>query len=213
MKKIIFPIILIVLLAAAQSFAQQSPMERLKTGVQDVISILNDPQYKGDQTKQDEMTTKIRETIKEFFNFTELSKRSIGRPWLQFTPEEQDRFVSLFTKLLEQTYLEKIGDYSGEQVVYDNETIVKGKYARVETRLVTEKEDIPLIYALKLENGEWDVYDVKIEGVSLVNNYRTQFSGIIDTTTDERFAKTKADLFKRMEEKIKSLAKNKDNKN
>lgn len=205
MKKFIFPLILLFLLSAGQAFAAQAPMERLKDGIQGVINILEDPQYKGVEAKQNEMTGKIRETIKNFFNFTELSKRAIGRPWLQFTPEERSRFVGLFTSLLEQTYLEKIRDYSGEQVVYDKETIIKGKYAQVDTRLVATDKDIPVFYRMKLENDEWDVYDVKIEGVSLVNNYRTQFAGILDTSTDKKFAETKAELFKRMEEKIKSL--------
>lgn len=205
MKRIVFPLVLVFLLAAGQCMADNSPMERLKTGIQGIIDILNDPQYKGNPAMKQEMTERVRENIKNFFNFEELSKRSIGRPWLQFTPEERTRFISLFTNLLEQTYLGRIEEYSGEKVAFDKETIIKGKYAQVDTRLKTPKEDIPVYYRLKLVDGEWDVYDVKIEGISLVNNYRTQFSGILDTTTEKTFAKSKDELFKRMNQKLEQL--------
>ncbi|WP_319762910.1 ABC transporter substrate-binding protein [Maridesulfovibrio sp.] len=185
--------------------AENSPMIRLRAGIQGVIEILNNPQYKGHPDKRNEQIAQIRETIKDFFDFEELSKRSVGRAWLQFSPEEKTRFISLFTKLLEQTYLARIEDYSGEKVAFDKESIIKGKYAQVETRLLTDKQDIPVFYRMKLKNGEWNVYDVKIEGVSLVKNYRTQFNGILDTTNDKTFDKSKKDLFDRLEKKCKEL--------
>lgn len=212
MKRILSLSALIMLLCftagAATAAAEKSPMVRLRTGIQGVIEIINDPQYKGHPEKIEEMTLKVRATIKDFFNFEELSKRSIGRPWLQFTPEERERFIILFTQLLEQTYLARIEDYSGEKVAFDKETIIKGKYAQVDTRLLTGKEDIPVFYRMKLVDGEWDVYDVKIEGISLVRNYKTQFSGILDTSTDDKFASTKKELFARLEQKCKELNKN-----
>ncbi len=209
MKRLISISIIILLLClsagAGIAAAENSPMVRLQAGIQGVINILNDPQYKGNSEKNEEMTAKVRETIKDFFNFEELSKRSIGRPWLNFTPEERERFIALFTDLLEQTYLGRIEEYSGEKVAFDKETIVQGKYAQVDTRLLTGKNDIPVFYRMKLDNGEWDVYDVKIEGISLVKNYKTQFKGIIDTSTDERFAASKNELFKRLEQKCAEL--------
>ncbi|NDV25865.1 ABC transporter substrate-binding protein [Desulfovibrio sp. JC010] len=209
MKRTLSIIIIALLLSsfAGTCFAaaDNSPMVRLRSGIQGVIEILNDPQYKGNPEMRENQILKIRETIKDFFNFEELSKRSVGRPWLQFTPEEQERFVGLFTDLLEQTYLARIEDYSGEKVAFDKETIIKGKYAQVDTRLLTGKQDIPVFYRMKLKDGEWDVYDVKIEGVSLVKNYRTQFSGILDTTNDKTFAASKKDLFDRLEKKCEEL--------
>ena len=183
-------------------------MVRLRSGIQGVIGILNDPEFKGNPEKQAEMTVKIRETIKDFFNFEELSKRSVGRPWLKFSPEEKERFVELFTDLLEQTYLGRVGEYSGEKVAFDKETIIKGKYAQVDTRLLTGKQDIPVFYRMKLTDGQWDVYDVKIEGVSLVKNYRTQFTGILDTTNDKTFEASKKELFTRLQAKVTELKAN-----
>ncbi|HAS89222.1 MAG TPA: toluene tolerance protein [Desulfovibrio sp.] len=201
-------VVLLCLSAGAGFAAENSPMVRLRSGIQGVIAILNDPELKGNPARQAEMNVKIRETIKDFFNFEELSKRSVGRPWLQFSAEEKEQFVELFTDLLEQTYLGRVGEYSGEKVAFDKETIIKGKYAQVDTRLLTGKQDIPVFYRMKLTDGQWDVYDVKIEGVSLVKNYRTQFTGILDTTNDKTFEASKKELFKRLQTKVTELKAN-----
>ncbi|WP_419781331.1 ABC transporter substrate-binding protein [Maridesulfovibrio sp.] len=212
MKKSLSIIIVMLLMASfagvSSAAAENSPMVRLQAGIQGVIEILNDPLYKGNPAMNEEKTLKVRETIKDFFNFEELSKRSIGRPWLKFSPDEKEKFIDLFTNLLEHTYLARIEDYSGEKVAFDKETIIKGKYAQVDTRLLTGKQDIPVYYRMKLKNGEWDVYDVIIEGVSLVKNYRTQFVGILDTTNDKTFASGKKNLFERLEKKCKELKEN-----
>ncbi|CCO22772.1 ABC transporter substrate-binding protein [Maridesulfovibrio hydrothermalis] len=204
----LFIILLTLTAGAGFSFAENSPMVRLRGGIQGVIDIINDPQYKGHPEKQEEMTLKIRETIKDFFNFEELSKRAIGRPWLQFTPEEKKQFVELFTTILEKSYLGRIEEYSGEKVAFDKETIIKGKYAQVDTRLLTGKEDIPVFYRMKLVDGVWDVYDVKIEGISLVRNYKTQFSGILDTTSEKSLSASKKELFARLKQKCQELNNN-----
>ncbi|MBI9112068.1 phospholipid-binding protein MlaC [Maridesulfovibrio ferrireducens] len=199
--------LLLLSLASLACFAAtaNSPLERLRSGVQSVINVLNDPQYKGVVDKQDEMNAKVREAVKSFFNFRELSKRTIGRPWLKFSSEEQDRFISLFTQLLEETYLGRIEDYTNEKVSFDKETIIKAKYAQVDTRLLTNKEAIPVIYRLKLIDNAWNVYDVKIEGISLVNNYRSQFAGILDTSSNDKFETSKKELFTRLEQKCHEL--------
>ncbi|WP_027720421.1 ABC transporter substrate-binding protein [Maridesulfovibrio zosterae] len=211
MKRILSIFTIVIILCATYGVcyadSENSPMVRLRAGIQGVIEILNNPEYKGHPEKNAEKADKVRETIKNFFNFEELSKRAVGRPWLKFTPEERTHFVDLFTQLLEQTYLGRIEDYSGEKVAFDKETIVKGKYAQVDTRLLTGDKDIPVFYRLKLVDGEWDVYDVKIEGISLVRNYKTQFAGIIDTSTDAAFAASKKELFARLDRKCKELDK------
>lgn len=207
-SSVIIAILLMASFAGACCAAEKSPMVRLQAGIQGVIEIINAPEFKGNPAKNDEKTAKIRETIKDFFNFEELSKRSIGRPWLQFSPAEKEQFIELFTNLLEHSYLARIEEYSGEKIAFDKETIIKEKYAQVDTRLLTGKQDIPVYYRMKLEEGEWDVYDVKIEGVSLVKNYRTQFAGILDTTNDKTFASSKKDLFDRLEKKCKELKEN-----
>ncbi|SMF27231.1 MlaC/ttg2D family ABC transporter substrate-binding protein [Desulfovibrio gilichinskyi] len=215
MKKITTISLFLVLtcLTAIPSFAQTTvtPMERLRAGVQGVIDILNNPEYKGVADRQNEKNTKVRDAIKDFFNFRELSKRTIGRPWLNFSSEEQDRFIFLFTQLLEETYLGKIGSYSSEKVSFDKETIIQDKYAQVDTRILSSSKSIPVVYRLKLIDDVWDVYDVKVEGISLVNNYRSQFAGILDTSSNDKFEASKKDLFERLDQKCQEL-KNKQNK-
>ncbi|WP_291325031.1 phospholipid-binding protein MlaC [Desulfovibrio sp. UCD-KL4C] len=216
MKRIttIFLFLVLTCLTASYCVASTttvSPMERLHSGVQGVIDVLNNPEYKGIPDKQGEMNAKVREIIKDFFNFRELSKRTIGRPWLNFSSKEQDRFISLFTQLLEETYLGKIGSYSSEKVSFDKETIIQDKYAQVDTRILSSSKSIPVVYRLKLINSVWDVYDVKVEGISLVNNYRSQFAGILDTSSNDKFETSKKNLFERLEQKCQDL-KNKQNK-
>ncbi|OEU70639.1 MAG: toluene tolerance protein [Desulfovibrio sp. S3730MH75] len=201
----LFTILLCFVATACFATPTQSPKERLRTGIQNVIDVLNDPQYKGIPSKKAEQATEVREKIKDFFNFRELSKRTVGRPWLKFTPDERDRFIALFTEVLEYTYLGRIEDYTNEKVSFDKETIIKEKYAQVDTRLLTSKEIVPVIYRLKLVDNEWNVYDVKIEGISLVNNYRTQFSGIINTSSNATFESSKKELFDRLEQKCSDL--------
>ncbi|MBF8298909.1 MAG: uncharacterized protein HW395_1566, partial [candidate division NC10 bacterium] len=116
-------------------------------------------------------------------------KRSLGRYWSERTPEERTEFVRLFTDLLERAYIERVDGYSGEQVVYLGES-VDGDYSEVRSKIVTKRnQEIPITYRLQKNNANWEVYDVIVEGVSLVNNYRTQFSKIIRTSSYQGLVK------------------------
>jgi phospholipid transport system substrate-binding protein len=112
-----------------------------------------------------------------------MAKRSLGRNWRDRTPEERDRFVALFRELLENSYLGKIESYQGEVIRYGKET-VEGPYAKVETLVVTRKGlEIPVEYRMLAEGGRYRIYDVVIEGISLVNNYRSQFNSILQKSS------------------------------
>jgi phospholipid transport system substrate-binding protein len=125
-----------------------------------------------------------------------MAKRSLGPAWNKRTPDEKKEFVSLFSDLLEDTYIRKIERYDHEKVLYTGER-VEGSYAAVRTKVVTEKEvEIPVEYRIFRKDGKWEVYDIIIEGVSLVNNYRTQFSDIIRS-------ESYAGLVKRLKAKVK----------
>jgi phospholipid transport system substrate-binding protein len=117
--------------------------------------------------------------VDERFDWEEMARRALGRYWAQRTAEEKKEFVALFSELVERTYMGKVEDYSGEKVRYEGETI-DGNYAVVKVNIITQKNrDISVDYRLQKEGNEWLVYDVSIEGVSLVNNYRSQFNSII----------------------------------
>ena len=156
--------------------------DQVKGTVDQVLKILTDPALKGEK-KIRERRAKIRQVVLQRFGFTEMSKRSLGRYWNERTPEERTEFVRLYTDLLERAYIDRIDGYTGEQVVYLGES-VDGDYSEVRSKIVTKRnQEIPILYRLQKTNANWEVYDVIVEGVSLVNNYRTQFSKIIRTSS------------------------------
>lgn len=172
---------LLVLWAPAESLAGLAT-DQVKGTVDQVIKILTDPALKGDK-KIRERRAKIRQVVLQRFSFTEMSKRSLGRYWNERTPEERTEFVRLYTDLLERAYIDRVDGYTGEQVVYLGES-VDGDYSEVRSKIVTKRnQEIPILYRLQKTNANWEVYDVIVEGVSLVNNYRTQFSKIIRTSS------------------------------
>lgn len=162
--------------------------DQVKGTVDQVLKILNDPTLKGEQ-KLKERRAKIRQVVLQRFGFTEMSKRSLGRYWNERTPQERTEFVGLYTDLLERSYVDRVDGYSGEQVAYLGETL-DGNYSEVRSKILTKKsQEVSIVYRLLMNGANWEVYDVIIEGVSLVNNYRTQFSKIIRTSSYEELVK------------------------
>lgn len=174
------------------------PMNTIREGTDEVISILKNPQYKGtEHTKV--RREKIWEVISQYFDFPEMARRALGRHWRKISPAQRTEFVDLFSHLLQRTYIRKIDRYTDEKVVYGTE-ILDGKYAIVKTTIISKNDvEIPVDYRLKKKVKGWMVYDVVVEGVSLVNNYRTQFNNVIVTKSYKtlvkklRMKKTKAE--------------------
>ena len=156
------------------------------------FAILKDPSLKGDEKVQ-ERRQKLWEEISPVFNFEEMSKRSLGQHWKSRTPEEKKEFVELFTNIMKDAYIGKTDTYSGEKVVIISEKQDK-KYATVQTKIITNKgTEISVDYNMLNNPGGWTIYDVIIEGVSLVNNYRSQFNNIlIKSSYKELIQKIKA---------------------
>ena len=178
---------LLVLWASGESFAG-SATEQVKATVDQVLKILTDPTLKGDQKTQ-ERRAKLRQVVLQRFGFNEMSKRALGRYWAERTPQERAEFVGLFTDLLERAYIDRIEGYTGEKVLYQEES-VDGNYSEVRSKIVTKKnQEVAIIYRLLKNDSNWEAYDIIIEGVSLVNNYRTQFSKIIRTSSYEELVK------------------------
>ncbi|MBZ0168266.1 organic solvent tolerance ABC transporter substrate-binding protein [Candidatus Methylomirabilis lanthanidiphila] len=162
--------------------------EQVKGTVDQVLKILTDPSLKGER-KTKERRAQLRKTVLERFDFSEMSKRSMGRYWGERTPEERTEFVGLFTDLLERAYVDRVEGYTGEQILYLEET-TDGNYSEVRTKIVTKRnQEIPITYRLQRADSKWSVYDIVVEGVSLVNNYRTQFSKIIRTSSYQELVK------------------------
>lgn len=172
------------------------PTEQLRPALNTLTSILADPGLKGDENKV-ERRAKIMSSIKEGFDFKEMSKRILGRDWSSITAQEQDYFTELMTKLLENVYIGKLEGYSGQTVGYVDERI-KGSRAQVSTLIEDNGIKIPVHYIMSLKDEKWMVYDINIEGVSLVRNYKEQFKSIL---RKEKFE----GLIKVLEEKNASL--------
>ncbi len=171
------------LLFSSTGVAQEDPTTQVKATVDRVLAILGDPALK-DPAKQEAQRKRLREAIYPRFDFAEMAKRSLGPHWRDRTPQEREEFERLFADLLERSYYEKLHAYTDQEIRYANEE-VDGKLAVVRTKIVSEaeKSEIPVDYKLVRHNGQWKVYDLTIEGVSLVSNYRTQFNRIIQTSS------------------------------
>jgi len=164
-----------VLLAAAAG--SESPTEAVRGTVSRVLSILEDPALK-DPAKLKPRRRMLEDVIATRFDYAEMSRRALAAYWKPLTTAERTEFVELFKRFLSDRYAEKIEDYSGEQVEYRSERI-EGTYAEVRTELHSDKTTIPMDYRLLLKEGRWHAYDIIVDGVSLVKNYRSQFQKII----------------------------------
>lgn len=164
------------------------PTEKIKQTTDKIIAIVTDPALKAREREKDRKRL-IRNVVDERFDWEEMSRRTLARHWAKRTGEERKEFINLFGKLIERTYMDKVDDYSGEKVRFEGET-VDGEYGTVNVRILTKKEtEIRVLYRVKKKGGDWYVYDISIEGVSFINNYRTQFNSIIVRSSYENLVK------------------------
>jgi phospholipid transport system substrate-binding protein len=197
----VFAAALVLLLAPAEVRAGQ-PTDQLRTQIDRVIQVLEDPELKKESTVKARRAA-VRKIANDIFDFSETAKRSLARHWPPRTPAEREEFIALFTDLLERSYISKIEVYGGEKIGYLGETI-DGDLATVRTKIVTKQQtEIPIDYRM-LRSEKWLVYDIIIEGVSLIANYRTQFNKIITTSSYQELVKkmkTKQEEFDEDEKK------------
>ena len=179
-KTIACALAVLILTVCPSAAASMEPMATIKDPIDAVIAILNDPQYKVEGAKSAQRDT-IWKTVKPMFDFNEISKRAVARHWKRFTAAEKATFADVFAQFLGNTYIDKIqGEYHNEQILYLGQDFYSDRYAEVKTQLVREALVIPVNYRLiKSSGGQWKVYDIIVEGVSLVKNYRTQFASIL----------------------------------
>lgn len=169
------------------------PTDQLKSATDRVLKLLQDPELKKPE-KTEERRKRIRGVADDIFDWQETGKRALARHWQPLTPQQRNEFSVLFADLVERSYIGKIEAYSGEKVLYGGETLDGGGQAIVKTKLVTRSNtEIPIDYQMSKEGDRWRAYDVHIEGISLVANYRTQFNKIIaQSGYDELIKKLKS---------------------
>ena len=193
-RRLVLVAALPLVLAASATWAGP-PMDELKARIDRVLKVLDEPELKKESK---ERRVAVRKIANEIFDFGETAKRSLARHWPPRTPTEREEFVALFADLLERSYISKIELYGGEKIAYVGEAI-DGDQATVRTKLVTKNgTEIPAEYRMLRHGDNWLVYDVSIEGVSLIANYRAQFNKIITTSSYQELVKrmkTKQDEF------------------
>ena len=167
-------IIIFVILLAAPARAARSPLDTVQTGTNRVLEILE--KRSGDVQGR---RGQIRGIVNEYFDFEEMSKRSLGPRWKDQSPAKQKEFVEAFSQFLFNWYIDRVEKYTNEKLTY-KEQQMKGEYAAVDVQIIrSQNQEIPIQYRLHSVDDAWKVYDVTIEGVSVVNNYRSQFQSIL----------------------------------
>jgi phospholipid transport system substrate-binding protein len=186
-------------LALAASAAWAGPAsDQVKRSVDGVIKVIQDPELRKPQNAE-KRRGQIREIARGLFDFEEMGKRALARHWAARTPDQRKRFTELFTELLEASYVSKIEAYSGEKILYLPEA-GEGDTVTVRSKVVSQRgTEIPIDYRLQKKGDRWEAFDVSIEGVSLVANYRTQFNKVITQSGYD-------DLVKKMEQKQLEVA-------
>jgi phospholipid transport system substrate-binding protein len=170
--------------------AATTPTDQVRTAVDEVLKILQDGSLQSDTRRQ-----MIRDAIAPHFDFRAMSQSTLAQSWKKATPEQKERFMVLFQKLLENVYIVAMETYSGETVRYGQEKLT-GERASVETFIVQPNgPEIPIQYRMRLKQNQWLAYDVIIENVSLVSNYRTSFRQIARRQGMDA-------LLKRLQEKV-----------
>ena len=188
-------ILLISLMTFPFSASAQSPLETIQTQVNKVLEVLRDPALKAESAKENR-EKKVWTLIDGVFDYTELSKRTLAQHWKTFTPEQQKEFTQLFGKLLGTVYMDRIMAYTNEKVVFGKATNLSEDTTEVHSEVVTASKSIPIYYRMISRDGSWKVFDVVVEGISLVLNYRSQFRDILSKQSPQ-------DLLKILRDKVK----------
>ncbi len=172
--------ILLLLTGQTGLSAAASPLESLKIPIENVLSLLKDPKYKDPDQRQ-QQRDKIFAITRKVFDYTEMSRRAVARNWKSFSPQEQQQFVEVFADHLSNTYMDKVqGEYKGETIIFLGQEMIADGKALVKTKVERQPSEISVDYSMLLVDNQWRVYDVNIEGVSLIKNYRTQFDQILE---------------------------------
>jgi len=189
MKRIIMNVIIGLLMLLPLSASAGVPLDTVQVNVNKVLEVLRDPAMKPVSAKAVKKE-KLRLIYERMFDEVELSRRALARNWNRLDAAQRQEFVQLFRQVLEKAYIDKILSYTNEKVVFDRERMLSANQAEVPTRIVTSSKTIPITYRVIQKGGVWKVYDVVVESVSLVQNYRTQFNEILGNQKPEQLLQT-----------------------
>lgn len=182
-KHLIVSAILMFLLSALPVYAG-APLDTVRTNVNKALDVLRDPKLKAESAKEVKKE-KLEAIYGQMFDEVELSMRTLGRNWTRLNPDQQREFVHLYRQILEKAYIDQIFSYTDEKIVFSKESMISNRQAEVQTKIITSSKEIPVFYRLIQKGGTWKAYDVVIENVSLVQNYRSQFKSLLEKNTPD----------------------------
>jgi phospholipid transport system substrate-binding protein len=184
MKRLLSAALAAMVMVVPLTAYASTPLATVQMHVNSVLEILRDPSLKG-EAKKKLRQDRIRNISEKMFDFTELSRRTLAQNWKEFSDSQKKDFIELYKTVLESAYIDKIMAYTDEKVVFQKETALTDKTSEVQTAVMTRKAEIPINYRVIRTDDGWRVYDVVVEGVSLVNNYRSQFREILMNKTPD----------------------------
>ncbi len=204
MNKAYQRVILAVLLAAYSATAVAlagEPTDQIKQTTDKILAIVQDPALK-DASKEDDRQKQMRKEIDARFDWTTMARSAYGNKWKDLSEAQRTDFTKLFSDLVNKNYMSKVESYSGEKIQYKNDR-VDGKYGVVDIVIITLRNtDVPVSYRVLKKDNMWLVYDVSVEGVSMVNNYRSQIAAILNSSTyDNLMARLRAKIEAKVPEK------------
>jgi phospholipid transport system substrate-binding protein len=181
-------VLLVMLMLPLHAFAG-APLDTIKANANSVLEVLRDPKLKGDTGKKVK-EQRVEAAADKLFDWVELSKRTLGLNWNKLSPEQRKEFVELYRTVLKDAYVDKITGYTNEQVNFTKEAPLSESTVEVQSVVVAKGVETPIFYRVIKKEIEWKVYDVVIEGVSLISNYRTQFREILGNNPPEKLIET-----------------------
>ena len=189
MKKWFDRLMLLVMVLLPLHALAGIPLDTIKANANGVLDVLRDPKLKGDAGKKVK-EQRVEAAADKLFDYVELSKRTLGLNWNKLSPEQRKEFVELYRTILKDAYVDKITGYTNEQVNFTKEVPLSETTVEVQSTVVAKAVETPIFYRVIKRESEWKVYDVVIEGVSLISNYRTQFREILGNNPPEKLIET-----------------------
>ncbi len=185
MKRYVIGLSIFMFFLSALPVHAGAPLDTITTNVNKVLDVVRDPKLK-DESAKGAKKEKLEAIYEKMFDEVELSKRTLGVNWTKLNPAQQKEFIQLYRQVLEKAYIDKILSYTNEKIVFSKENMLSNNQAEVQTNVITSSKEIPIFYRVILKDGAWKVYDVVIENVSLVQNYRSQFNSILAKNTPDQ---------------------------
>ncbi len=185
MSKIVCVLTMLLVLGMAGLVWAGEPTEVIRVAVDEITAILRDPKYKN-PANFEEQKSRVTAKAEKFIDKRRFAQITLGRDWRRLTPAQQEEFTELYARLVEDTYVDRIREYSDEKVIFTGESVTGENKAEVSTLVVSKGKEIPVVYRMFKDEGRWRAYDVLVEGVSLVMNYRSQFNQLMANGGPER---------------------------